>query len=68
MPKEEEAEAKVAFKEAVIEVIFCHGKHYLGGFVGLEAMLERWINPMVKKWVAGIKTMVRIAEQNILEK
>jgi hypothetical protein len=60
-PKEEETEAKAAFKEAGIEVNFCQGKRYVGGFVGLEAMLERWLNPMVKKWVVGIETLVRIA-------
>ncbi len=56
-PKEEEAEARAAFKEAGIEVNFCRGKRYVGGFVGLEAMLECWINPMVKKWVARIETL-----------
>ncbi len=60
-PKEEEAEARAAFKEAGDEVNFCRGKHYLGGFNGSEAMLERWLDPMVKKWVAGIKTLARIA-------
>jgi hypothetical protein len=60
-PKEEEAEARVAFKEAGIEVNFCQGKRYVGGFSGSEAMLEHWLNPMVKKWVAGTKTLARIA-------
>jgi hypothetical protein len=48
-PKENEAEARAAFKEAGIEVNFCQGKRYVGGYFGLEAMLERWIDPMVKK-------------------
>jgi hypothetical protein len=48
-PKEEEAEAKVAFKDAGIEVHIGRGKRYVGGFVGLEAMLEHWLDPMVKK-------------------
>jgi hypothetical protein len=60
-PKEEEAEARAAFKEAGIEVNFCRGKHHVGGFVGSEAMLERWLNPMVTKRVTGIKTLARIA-------
>jgi hypothetical protein len=46
-PKEEEAEARGAFEEAGIEVNFCRGKHYVGGFVGSEAMLELWLNPIV---------------------
>ncbi len=33
----------------------------MGGFVGLEAMLEHWRNPMVKKWVARIETLACIA-------
>jgi hypothetical protein len=60
-PKEEEAEARAASEEAGIEVNFCQGKRYVGGFVGSEAMLERWLNPMVKKWVTGIETLARIA-------
>ncbi len=60
-PKEEEAEARAAFEEAGIEVNFCQGKRYAGGFVGSEAMLERWLDPMVKKWVTGIETLARIA-------
>jgi hypothetical protein len=60
-PKEEEAEARVAFEEAGIEVDFCQGKRYVGGFVGSEAMLERWLDPMVKKWVTRIETLARIA-------
>ena len=27
----------------------------------MEAMLERWLDPMVKKWVTGIETLARIA-------
>ncbi len=52
-----------AFEEARIEVNFCRGKCYMdmGGFVGSEAMLEHWLDPMVKKWVAGIETLARIA-------
>jgi hypothetical protein len=60
-PKEEEAEARVAFEEAGIEVNFCRAKYFMGGFVSLEAMLEHWLDPMVKKWVGGIETLVRIA-------
>ncbi len=60
-PKEEEAEARVAFEVAGIHVNFCRGKRYVGGFVGLEAMLERWLDPKVKKWVAGVEILARIA-------
>jgi hypothetical protein len=60
-PKEEEAEARAAFEESGIEVNFCKGKCYMGGFVSLEAMLESWLDPMVKKWMVGIETLARIA-------
>ncbi len=62
-PKEEEAEARAAFKEAGLHVNFCHGKHYIGGFVGSEAMLERWLDPKVKKWVTGVEILARIASR-----
>jgi hypothetical protein len=60
-PKEEEAEARAAFKAAGIHVNFCRGKGYIGGFVGSEAMLERWLDPKVKKWVAEVEILARIA-------
>jgi hypothetical protein len=61
LPQREEAEARAAFKEAGIEVNYCRGTRYVGGFVGSEVMLEYWLDPMVKKWVAGIKTLAHIA-------
>jgi hypothetical protein len=42
-------------------VNFCCGKHYVGGFVGSEAMLEHWLDTKVKKWVAGVEILARIA-------
>jgi hypothetical protein len=60
-PKEEEAEARAAFEEAGLHVNFCCGERYIGGFVGSEAMLERWLDPKVKKWVAEVEILARIA-------
>jgi len=62
-PKEEEAEARAAFEEAGITVNFCRGKRYVGGYVGSEAMLEHWMDPKVKKWVAGFEILARIASR-----
>ena len=59
-PKEGESEARAAFEEAGISVNFCRGKCYMGGYVGSEAMLERWMDPKVKKWVAGIGILAPI--------
>jgi hypothetical protein len=44
-------------------VNFCLGKRYVGGFVGSEAMLEHWLDPKVKKWVAGVENLARIASR-----
>jgi hypothetical protein len=54
-PKEEEAEARAAFGEAGIEVNFCRGKCYMGSFVGLEAMLERWLDPWSRSGWWGLR-------------
>jgi hypothetical protein len=62
-PKEEEAEARAAFEEAGLHVNFCRGKRYVGGFVGSEAMLGRWLDPKVKKWVEGVEILARIASR-----
>ena len=62
-PKEEEAEARADFKEAGISVNFCRRKRYVGDFVGSKAMLERWMDPKVKKWVAGIGILARIVSR-----
>jgi hypothetical protein len=62
-PKEHEDAAREAFEGAGIQMNFCRGKRYVGGFVGSEAMLERWIDPKVKKWVAGIEILARIASR-----
>jgi hypothetical protein len=62
-PKEEEAEARADIKEVGLHVNFCRGKHYVGGFVGLEAMLEHWLDPKVKKWVVGVEILARIASR-----
>ena len=62
-PKEEEVEARAAFEEAGILVNLCCGKLDMGGFVGLEAMLEHWMDPKVKTWVAWIGILARIASR-----
>ncbi len=62
-PKEEEAEARAAFKAAGLHVNFCRGKRNVGDFVGLEAMLGRWLDPKVKKWVAGVEILACIASR-----
>jgi len=60
-PTEQEVASRVAFEEVGIQVNFCQGKRYVGGFVGSEAMLERWLGPKVRKWVAGVEILARIA-------
>ena len=55
-PKEQEVAAREAFEEAGIEVNFCRGKRYVGGFVGSEAMLERWLDPKVRNGWQGLRS------------
>ncbi len=42
---------------------FCCNNRYVGGFVRSEAMLERWLDPTVKKWVEGVEILARIASR-----
>jgi len=59
-PKEEEAEARAALEEAGTSMSFCRGKRYVGGYVGSEVMLERWMYPKVKKWVVGMESLLAL--------
>jgi hypothetical protein len=62
-PKAEEAEARATFEAAGLHVNFYHGKCYMGDFVGSEAMLERWLDPKVRQWVAGVEILARIVSR-----
>jgi hypothetical protein len=62
-PKAEEAEARAASKAMRLHMNFCHGKYYVGGFVGLEVMLEHWLEPKVEQWMVGVKILPRIASR-----
>ena len=41
---------RVAFTAESLEVKFCQGHRFVGGFVGSHAMHDRWVEPMVADW------------------
>ena len=53
--------ANESFASIAPKLNYCHGKQYVGGFVGLDAMLVRWLEPKVEEWVAGMGTLAKIA-------
>ncbi|KAL7523483.1 hypothetical protein ACHAXR_000201, partial [Thalassiosira sp. AJA248-18] len=55
------AAAKAAFDAKNLPVNYCRGHRYVGGFFGSNAMRDRWVAPMVEKWVAGIKALSKVA-------
>ena len=60
-PLADELEAKAAFASMDLPVKFCRGHRYVGGFVGSKAMRDRWVEPMVEQWVAGVKALAKVA-------
>jgi hypothetical protein len=42
-------------------VSFCHGKRYVGGFIGSREKRDKWISPMIQKWVTGIEKLATVA-------
>ena len=60
-PLADEAAAKIIFGASNLPVKWCRGHRYVGGFVGSNAMRDRFIKPMVEKWVASIKALSKVA-------
>ncbi len=60
-PKQAEAPAKTIMDAAGLPVKWSRGQRYVGGFIGSEKMHERWLVPMVQKWVASIEKLARVA-------
>ena len=62
-PLATEAAAKAIFEAEGLPVNYCRGHRYVGGYVGSTAMQDRWVEPMVEKWVASIKALAKVASQ-----
>ena len=62
-PLATEVEVKAAFEAEGMTVKTCRGHRYVGGYVGSLAMRNRWIEPMVEEWVAGIEVLSKIARK-----
>jgi len=60
-PLAAEAAAKAIFDAANLPVQYCRGHRYVGGYVGSNAMRDRWVEPMVEQWVAGVKALAKVA-------
>jgi hypothetical protein len=60
-PPSSEPHARNAFNAAALPVNFCHGKRYVGGFLGSREDRDAWLSPMVKKWVHGVEKLAAVA-------
>ena len=39
------------------------GQKFVGGYVGSEAMMERWLKPKVAAWVEGVDALAMVARK-----
>ena len=62
-PLATEGEVKAAFEAEGMTVKTCRVQRYVGSHVGSLAMCNRWIEPMVEEWVAGIEVLSKIARK-----
>ena len=60
-PRAFESVAKAAFDAADLPVQFSRGQRYVGGFVGSTSKRDRWLAPLVEKWVLGVKRLSAVA-------
>ena len=60
-PLADEAAGKAAFEAEGLAIKWCRGQRYVGGFVGSLAMRDRWLEPKVKRWVAAIEVISKVA-------
>mgnify|MGYP006186617991 CR=1 FL=1 len=60
-PKRVEGNAKAILDAAGLPVKWSRGQRYVGGFIGSSRMQERWLQPMVQKWVGGVERLAKVA-------
>ncbi|KAL7474892.1 hypothetical protein ACHAW6_000837 [Cyclotella cf. meneghiniana] len=56
-------QARQVFNNASLPVSYCHGKRYVGGFVGSREKRDKWLSPMIQRWVMGIERLAAIASR-----
>ncbi|KAL7477155.1 hypothetical protein ACHAW6_002997 [Cyclotella cf. meneghiniana] len=49
------------FNNASLPMSYCHGRRYVGGFVGSRKKREEWLSPMIQKWFMGVKQLAAVA-------
>ena len=62
-PLASEEDVKATFLAQGLKVKTCRGHRYVGGYAGLLAMCNRWIEPQVEQWVANIGVLAKIASK-----
>ena len=62
-PKRMENTAKAILDAAGLPVKWSRGQRYVGGFIGSPRMQERWLKPMVSKWVGGVEKLAKVAQR-----
>jgi hypothetical protein len=40
---------------------FCNGYRYIGGFLGTDDALEKWLEPQIQQWVEGMEALAKAA-------
>ena len=46
--------------EHEIDIQYTQGTRYVGGLIGSDAMAAVWIQPLVKIWVEGVKSLANV--------
>ena len=54
---------KAILDVAGLPMKWSRGRRYVGGFIGLPRMQERWIHPMVSKWVGGVEKLAKVDQR-----
>ena len=56
-----EASGRATFEAVGLSIKWCHGHRYVGGFVGSNESRDRWVEPKVAEWVAGVNALAKVA-------
>ena len=62
-PRRDEEAIRAQFDAKGVPIKLCRGKKIVGGYVGSEAMKERWLKPKVAAWVKGVDALTMVARK-----